>query len=120
MVDLASSELLSNGAKLVALIRERRPELLKQCAFASHPAMSLISCDSNPILVTARNVSVDMLLSEGGNTVEKALDRLKEFWPIVGNTGVLNINFRLRQPLPSNSLQIEFLDPACETNPYDW
>jgi len=109
------SELLSMGAKLVALIRERRPELIHQCPLVRHPAMNLISSDSKPVLVTARNVSVDMLLSEGGDTPEKAIEQLKTLWPILGDTGdVLNINFRLRHALSANSFNIEYLDPTCE------
>lgn len=115
------SELLSMGAKLVALIRERRPELIHQCPLMRNPVMNLISSDSKPILVTARNVSVDMLLSEGGDAPEKQIEELKTSWPIFADTGaILNINFRLRCVLPLSSLNIEYLDPTCEKNPFNW
>ena len=115
------SELLSMGARLVALIRDRRAELIHECPLVRNPAMNLISCDSKPILVTARNVTVDMVLSEGGATPEMQIEQLKTLWPIIRDTGaVLNINFRLRRAVSPSSLNIEYLDPTCERNPYDW
>jgi hypothetical protein len=104
---------------LIALIRERDPELIHQRPLACHPVMDLISRDSQPILVAARNVSVNMLLSEGGNDPEEAIKKLRIFWPVCDGE-VLNINFRLRCVLPPSSLGIEYLDPTRENNPFDW
>lgn len=109
------------GAKLVDLIRERRPKMIHQCPFMHNPVMNLISSDSTPILVTARNVPVEMLLSEGGDVPEKQIEKLKTLWPISGDiSAILNINFRLRCVLPLSSLDIEYLDPKCEKNVFDW
>ena len=113
------SELLSLGAKLIDLIQERRPELLEQHPLMRHPVRKLVSSDSKPILITARNVSIDMLRSESGDNPQKQIELLETLWPIDPDT-VLNINFRLCSILSSNSLKIEYLDPKQEKNAYDW
>jgi len=112
------SELLTTGAFMVGLIRDRRPELIDQAFLARNPVMKLISSDSKPILVTVRNVSADMLLSEGGENPEKQIEKLKTLWSIFDGHDVPTINFRLRCVLPLSSPDIEYLDPACEEDPW--
>lgn len=115
------SELLSMGARLVDLIKGRRPELISQSPLNNSPVMSLISSDSQPILVTIQDIPVNILLSESGNAPDEQIQSVKTLWSLIyDGKSVVNINFRLCGIISQSLLEVERLNPMCEENSYDW
>jgi hypothetical protein len=75
----------------------------------------------DPVLITAHNIPISNLSSEGGGACELVIEQLTNLWGVLGNSGsVININFRLLKPLATGSFLIEHLDSENEENPFDW
>ena len=115
------SELISNAYRLLSLVRERCPEFIENSALRTHPLMELFALGSKPVVISLRNVPVEILLGEGGDGPQRALDRLRMLWPVAGTLGVvMNINFRLRRPVPLADCEVKYLDHNSESNPFAW
>lgn len=115
------SELITQSHRLYRILEARAPEGLRARMLDQHPLVAVFSLEAKPILIVARNVTVAGLLSEGGEAPEKSINHLQELWSVFGEgREVLNINFRLRAPLPISSFTVEILDEEETGNPFGW
>lgn len=115
------SELISNAHRLFSLVQDRQPKLLGCSELVHHPLMNIFNYDHKPIILKICNMPISILASESGGSPEKTLDSLQIFLPFVNLTRmVFNSNFRLLHPVPYTECEVEYIDPAIETNPFAW
>jgi hypothetical protein len=115
------SEFLSQAFRMYRLLQERAAELLEISSLVKHPIVSVFGVEHVPILVTAQNVPMSSIASEGGGSPEKTIEELRQFRQFLNAPGVtMNFNFRVIRTILPDSCSIERLDQGVERNPYDW
>jgi len=114
------SELLTQAYRVYQLLAERRPQSPSFSQLQRYPLVSMFALAPQPVLVTANDVPLAAVGSEGGRSPEAALDTLRGMWRWFEKGVLVNANFRLLRPLPPDSLSVEYLDPNVEHNPYAW
>lgn len=101
-------------------LKAHKPGVLESHGLDSHPILSLFRGDPQPVLIVVHGVPVSAVLSEGGETPETTIEGLETMADLLPpERHVLNINFRLRVPMPPDSLTIEPLD-SSQFNPFAW
>jgi hypothetical protein len=93
----------------------------------NHPVSKLFGSSYNPVLITARRVSLSQLVAENGGPIEPVVEMLTQFLSFFKDPArealmkpdvVCNLNFRLTAGLNPGAVELEHLDSRREINPY--
>lgn len=115
------SELITQAYRVYGFIKERGPELLEEQQLNQHPVTSLFESDAQPILIVAKNVPVVNVISEGGEPPDRTIKQLQDWCNHFDlKDCVINLNFRLREPLSPALFHLEFIHEEQEKNFFNW
>jgi len=113
------SELVTQAFYLYEKLQSVDATLLAVPEISESPAVQCFSLNTQPYLVTAHHVPLTHLDAEDGTSAEAMIEQLALFRDLLDRTdATVNLNFRLRSPLPSHLISVELLLADKEENPY--
>ena len=81
---------------------------------------SLLESDAQPILIVAKNVPEVTVVSEGGDPPDLTIKQLQYLCDYIDMKDcVINLNFKLKEPLIPGSYHLEFIHKEQEKNFFD-